>query len=182
MAQPYLSVTIMDGKGKTAVVRAYSKKLLDADFQHVTLPKTYEAMGDNILQDLEPVIDGQILDAEWRVPVALDFTPQTADPDSDVEEGAMFTFQTDGGFLTEMRIPTFKESLLVAGTDLVDTADSDVLDFVNTILDGPDGVAGVGEDRVDMTDNRGQDIHALVTAQEAFRRRTRRRHRIFVSE
>lgn len=179
MAQPYLTVTIQDGKGKSAVVRMYSETLDDADF---TAGARYESMADNILQDLEPTIDGQIVKAEWTIPVGLDFTPQVAAANCDVEEGALFTFQTDNGFPTEMRIPTFKESLLIAGTDLVDTANAAVLDFVNTILDGPDALPGVPEDRYDMTSNRGEDIHALVTAQESFSTRRRNRRRIFLAE
>lgn len=158
-------VTIRDGKGKTANVLLHSEVLDDTD---LTNGATYESMGDNLLQDLEPVIDGEIVEAHWLLPVGFDFTPQTADPDSDVEEGALFIWETADGYQTRTRIPTFKESMLVAGSRLVDLTIGAVQDFVNTMIDGPDALAGVPEDRFNMTTNRGEDITVLRAAYELF--------------
>lgn len=166
---PQFTVTIQDGKGRTAQMVLHSERLDPADFYAAGVEKNYEPMGDNLLQDLEPLIDGEIIGAGWYIPITLDFTPQTADPDCDVEEGATFVFKTAGGYKTRMRIPTFKESFLIAGTELVDTADSTVQDWVNTIIDGPDAVAGIAEDRINMTDSRGDDITELEEAYEKFR-------------
>lgn len=159
-------VGIEDGKGKRSTMKMYSEVLDGAD---LTAGKTYESMGDNLLQDLEPIIAGRIVFAHWILPVGFDFTPQTADPDSDVEEGATFLFETADGYSTRMRVPTFKESLLVAGTRVVDLAAGAVQDWVNTIIDGPDSIAGVGEDRINMTTNRGEDVTLLRAAYEVFK-------------
>jgi len=159
-------VTIRDGKGKKANVLLHSEVLDDAD---LVAGATYESMGDNLLQDLEPIIDGEIVEAHWLLPVGFDFTPQTADPDSDVEEGALFVWETVDGYQTRTRIPTFKESLLVAGSRLVDLTEGAVQDWVNTMIDGPDALAGVPEDRFNMTTNRGEDITVLRAAYELFK-------------
>ena len=168
MPSATLTVGIRDGKGKKATMTFRSEILDDSDLSG---GKTYESMADNILQDLRPVIDGEIMWANWTIPVGLDAEAiQTADPDCDVEEGALFQFETAEGFPVKVRIPTFKESLLIAGSSLVNLANGAVQDFINTIIDGPDSIAGVGEDRINMTDNRGADITKLRIAKEAFKR------------
>lgn len=161
-----LVIKIRDGIGRTSLVSLYSELLDDADFGNGA---RYESMADNILQDLEPIIDGEIVDAYWRIGVGFDFTPQTADADCDVHEGALFSFRTAGNFKVNVRIPTFKESLLSTGTNLVNLAAGAVQDFVNTIIDGPDAIPGVAEDRFNMTDYRGDDVDAVDTAYESFR-------------
>lgn len=162
---PRLTVVIRDAKGATSEFGLYSEKLDLADYENGA---TLEAMADNILQDLEPVIDGQIVEAYWKLPVDLDFTPQAPAANSDVEEGAKFIWKTERGFKVEARIPTFKESLFLSGTRFVNVASSAVQDFNNTIIDGPDALTGVEEDRFNMTDNRGEDITELDVAFESF--------------
>lgn len=160
------SVVIEDGKGKRATMKQFAEVLDGADY---AAGATYESMGDNLLQDLEPIIDGRIVSAQWIIPVGFDFTPQAADPNSDVEEGATFLWYTDDGYSTRTRVPTFKEALLVAGTRVVDLTAGAVQDWVNTVLDGPDALAGVPEDRFNMTTNRGEDITILRAAYEVFK-------------
>lgn len=166
MAAAELYVVIQDGKGKRGKFKLNSEILDGADLEDGA---TYESMGDNLLQDLEPVIDGQIISADWRLPVGFDFTPQTAAVDCDIEHSATFIWRTAGGYLTKFVVPTFKETLYIAGTKLVNAANAAVIDWVNTIIDGPDAMAGVPEDRFNMTDNRGDDIVALEKAYETFR-------------
>lgn len=159
-------VTVVDGKGKTSVMKRWAEVLDAADY---AAGKTYESMGDNLLQDLEPNIDGRLSNPHWIIPVGFDFTPQEADPDSDVEEGAMFLWETEDGYTTRGFIPTFKESLLIAGTELVDLAQAVVQDWVNTMIDGPDAMPGIPEDRINMTTNRGEDISLLRAAYGIFK-------------
>jgi hypothetical protein len=166
MATADFIVKIRDGVGRESLVSMHSELLDDADFSNGA---RYESMGDNILQDLEPIIDGQIVDAYWRIGLGFDFTPQVAAANCDVHEGALFSFRTEGNYKVNIRIPTFKESLLSTGTSLVNLAAGAVQDFVNTLIDGPDAVPGVGEDRFNMTDYRGDDIAAIDAAYEAFR-------------
>lgn len=160
-----LNIQIEDGKGKTANMKINSEVFDQADLE---ASKTYESWADNVLQDLRGNLKGAIRKAWWNIPVTLDFGPDTPDPDSDIEEGAHFIFLTAGGYTTKIRIPTFDEALLIAGSRLVDLAAPSVADFVNTIIDGADAIAGVLEDRMDATDKRGDDIVALKSAYEYF--------------
>src|SRR3989304_5736927 len=147
MAQPRLTTTIKDGKGATAVFGLHSETLDDADF---IAGARYESMADNILQDLEPCIDGQIVSSEWQIPVGLDFTPQTASATSDVEEKCEMTFISDNGFISKVLFPTFKEAFYVVGTKVVDLTIQAVIDLVMTLLTGPDAIPGGGEDKYDI--------------------------------
>lgn len=172
MAQPRLTTTITDGKGEPATFGLWVETLDDADF---TAGARYESIGDNLLQDLEPIIDGHIVEAGFNIPVGLDFTAQAAAANSDVEEKCEMTFISDNGFITRILIPTFKETLYIAGSKLVNLASQVVIDFIMTVLQGADAIPGVGEDRFDFTTNRGEDLHALIGAEEAFAGRRRRR-------
>lgn len=176
MAQPVLTTVIGDGKGEEASFSLYTETLDDAD---LTNGARYESIADNLLQDLQPIITGHIVNADWSIPVGLDFTPQEADPDSDVEEKVELTFISDNGFIKRVLIPTFNEALLVAGSKLVDLTIQAVIDFVMTVLQGADAIPGVGEDRFDFTTNRGEDLHSLIGAEEVFDgKRKRRKTRI----
>lgn len=169
---PYFLITIMDGKGQISTMKHYCERFDYNDYATGDATNTpwHESMLDNLLQDIEPIIDGEIIDAKFVWPVGFDFTPQTADPDSDVEEGAVFTWETVNGYKTTTRVPTFKESLMISGTADVDLTAGPVQDYVNTILDGPDAVPGINEDRFNITDNRGEDVVAIVSAGDAFRK------------
>lgn len=91
----------------------------------------------------------------------------TADANTDVEEGARFSFNTSGGFFSKFRIPTFLESLLLSGTKQVDLADEDVDAVVSGILDGVAVAAGGGA-TVTFVDTRDEDLVSLNFARESF--------------
>lgn len=104
-----------------------------------------------------------------RVGVVLDVSlpgglRTTPDLDSDVEEGGRFQFGTSGGFYTSMRIPTFDETLVSAGSDAIDTEDSDVAAFVNAMVAGLTTSGAVTQ----PSDTRGEDVVSLVSAKEQF--------------
>lgn len=85
---------------------------------------------------------------------------------SDVEEGARFSFNTAGGFVTKMRLPTFLESKLSPASKDVNLLDSAVAAFVNAM------VAGIAEanpaQTVTPSDGRQDDITSIRTARELF--------------
>lgn len=83
---------------------------------------------------------------------------------SDVEEGARFSFRTAVNSVTGFRIPTFDEALIVPGTKEVDVANEDVDDFVQRIIAGQT----VGLINVSPSDDREEDIVALDGARESF--------------
>lgn len=171
---PTIVFTVRDAKGADAVFTVHTERLDDSDF---TAGATYESMADNIMQDFFPLIDGRIVNAHVKIPISIDtgVVDQTGRPlaNSDVEEGAIFVFRTESGHPVRMRVPTFKESLFIPDTQDV-LIDGVVETFVDTIINGPDAIAGVGEDRFNVTDNRGSDIVQLEKARDSFTR-TRKR-------
>lgn len=90
--------------------------------------------------------------------------------DSDVEEKGAFGFVTDAGFPTSVNLPTFDETYLMAGTDVVDLTDADVIDFTEAMLLGI--TAGV---LVQPCDAHGDDIDLFSYGYERFRSSGRRR-------
>lgn len=121
---------------------------------------------------IDPLITGVItrigLAINIALPAGLAANPLST---SDVEEGGKFQFSTAGGYYTGLRIPTWMESLVSAGSDDINTLDADVAAFVAAMMSGIDlttatPVAGTGT--VTPTDGRGDDITALVNAKEQF--------------
>lgn len=86
----------------------------------------------------------------------------TAAATSDVEEGARFQFITNEGYDTSLRLPTFDESKIVAGTRLVNQADAAVIAFNLAMLTGIGGVV--------PTDTRGDDITGIAFEREDFQK------------
>jgi len=86
----------------------------------------------------------------------------TAAATSDVEEGARFQFITNGGYDTALRLPTFDEAKIVAGTRLVNQADAAVIAFNLAMLTGIGGVV--------PTDTRGDDITGIAFEREDFQK------------
>jgi hypothetical protein len=109
------------------------------------------------------IIKGQIVDIGVGIGLQVSGLPALPDPDSDVEEGARFSFRTVADFITGHRIPTFDESKIVSGTANVDTADTDVAAWVDHMIDGHTVLL----DNIQPTDERGSDINALEKAKEA---------------
>lgn len=171
---PTITFSFRDEKGAVAHWTCYVERLSAAD---ITAGRTYESIADNIMQDIFPLTTGLIVNAYVKVPVTIDTgvvnqdSPQRPLIGSDVEEGAAFTFVTENGFKTMFRIPTFAENRFVAGTQRVDLEDDQqVKDFVNTIINGGDSLAGAPEDRKNFTDSRGDDIIACTRAEDAFQK------------
>lgn len=121
---------------------------------------------------INPLISGVItrigLAISVALPAGLRSVPVST---SDVEEGGKFQFGTAGGYYTGMRIPTWLESLVSAGSDDINTVSSDVAAFVAAMLNGIDLTAAspiAGTGTITPTDGRGDDITALVNAKEQF--------------
>lgn len=77
--------------------------------------------------------------------------------------GANFTFALDGSDYTHsIRVPAVLESLIVPGSDAVDTADAAITALVTDIVDGVDPVY--------PSNQFGIDITALLGANRTFRR------------
>ena len=93
-----------------------------------------------------------------------------ASPDetSDVEEGARFQWRSQNGFYSGMRLPTFDETYIVAGSRDVDRAASPVAAFILAMLDGINLAGAGGSGKPNPCDKRGDDLWALEFAREQF--------------
>jgi hypothetical protein len=89
----------------------------------------------------------------------------TLGANSDVEEGAKFSWLTVGDFRASNRIPTFDEALIVAASKQVDVTDADVAQFVSYMTDG---FTATSTNVVLPVDYRNADINDLISALEDF--------------
>lgn len=131
---------------------------------------------DSAAVQLEPLIQnmitGRIRAMTLNIPVALPQPRPLADPASDVEEGALFLWETaDPRVVPRNRIATFDEALLVPGSRDVDLTNAAVIAWFTAISDG---LTTPGGD-VEFTDYRDQDILGLATAYELFQKSRKRR-------
>jgi len=122
---------------------------------------------------LAPMIDSLIKGRITRVGVCATLPlpgtlKGTADPTSDVEEGARFQFITANGYPTAMRLPTFDEQFIIAGTTEVDQTDANVSTFLQSMESGINTSGNGGAGVVEPCDKREDDIDALRFAREAF--------------
>ena len=151
-----LDIAIRDGKNKMAHVGAY--------LPTVTTVANIEAFLAAFVVPLDAMIDGVITGVTASLGFDLPTGIKTiSEADSDREEGALFVYDTAGGFSTRQRVPTFKEALFLSGTTQVETADLDVASFISFMVDGVPAVA-------DPCDYRGADVTAVASALEDFKR------------
>lgn len=160
MAAPhvFLVYSIKDAKGATSTTQLNFPVNVD-----IAVLQTFAQTTATMINSL---IKGKIIDAGIGLAVDLSGATirATPDPNSDVEEGARFNWRSLIGAPTNFRLPTFDEAFMLAGTQQVDTADTDVAAFIARILEGQTVVAT----NVSPSDDRGSDITALETARESF--------------
>lgn len=124
-------------------------------------------VSDWLLPIIDDMIDGKIVSASWNyVPALVGGLKADADVNSDVEEGALFMFQSLYPYKTRVRIPTFKESQMLESSKQVDVANTEVAAFIAAMVDGFDIVT------LDFNpaDARGEDVTALISAVDAFQK------------
>lgn len=160
MAAPhaFLTYSIQDAKGKVSTVKINFPANVD-------IGQLASFAGDTATM-INNIITGKILDAGIGLAVDLSgATIRTApDPDSDVEEGARFSWNSAVGAITNFRLPTFDEAKMVSGTRNVDLTDTDVDTFVDRIIAGKT----TGLVNASPSDDRGSDIEELASARENF--------------
>lgn len=118
-------------------------------------------------QFIDAVIKGLIVG--YGITLRLDLADiagikTAAAADSDVEEGARFSWATSVGGNTDFRLPTFDEAFLVPATKLVDTSDAAIIALMDRVIAG----RTLGVINVQPSDMYGNDITALASAVESF--------------
>jgi hypothetical protein len=79
---------------------------------------------------------------------------------SDVERKGSFTFRNSGGGASTIKIPSFKSSMVLDGSNAINTADTAVAALITALLDGP-----VGFDNGAATST-GLQYEALIDARK----------------
>jgi len=86
---------------------------------------------------------------------------------ADIAQKAYFAFNSAvTGFKKRLRIPTFDEAKVNAGTDSIDTVDAAVAAFTTAMTNGIVVTGGT----IQPSTERGQDLTSLSEAREVFRR------------
>jgi hypothetical protein len=119
---------------------------------------------------LNPLVNGHLAGAS--VTLEADITGlvnSAAAAISDVQEKAEFVFNSLGGYLKRITLPTFVETLLTSSGagKLVDVTNTDVAAFITAIESGFDDGA-VTPVEINPTTSHGEDITGLKTARQAW--------------
>ena len=120
-----------------------------------------------------PMILGRIVGASLRIRVNLTGAGLKTSPvaNTDVEEGAKFSWRSTVGAPTVFRVPTFLEQYGLSTGTAVDTNDADVNAFVQRILQGDTQ----GATTVRWSDSRGNNVSTLNYAEDSFKKSRKRR-------
>jgi hypothetical protein len=147
---------IKDGKGQTSMVTIPIPSTTDSgDIADFTT-----AMA-GLLDDL---IHGGIDSIGFSLPV--DWTAQIPDAASDVQEAARFSFRTVGNFIKKVVIPAIWENKFVAGSTLVNQAETNVAAWLTAMTGG----LSVNGHQVRPCNAHEEDIESLDVAVEAWGR------------
>lgn len=153
--------SIQDEKGRTSTT--------EFNVPTATSYDDVRIMAAQMAELIDPMINGAIIRIgivdTVDLPVALSAAPAAG---SDVEEGARFQFRTVNGFYSAMRLATFDESRIVAGSTAVDQTDGDAAAFITAMTDGIDLSGAGGSGVVQPCDKRNEDLTALEFAREQF--------------
>lgn len=153
-----LSVNFRDAKG----ARSSTQFNIDQGADSLAANATAASM----VSKIAPLIGGGIESAHLLVPVTGATYTNLPTATSDVEEGARFIMRTVGGYSTQARIPTFLESKMVSGSNIVNVADPDVAAFL--LL----WTVGLPANST-FVDSRNDAVESLASAREAFQRSRR---------
>lgn len=152
-------ISITDEKAKTSTTQA--------NVPAATTAADAELFAQQLALLIDPLITGAItrVGISKSVPLPGGLTAAAA-ANSDVEEGARFQFRTVNGFYSAMRLATFDEANIQAGSRAVDLTAAAA--FTTAMVDGIDitGVGGSGT--IQPCDQRDEDLTALEFAREQF--------------
>jgi len=160
-----LSINIADRKNQTSNMSVH---MVDG----LTLAD-YDSAAAQMEAVIQPLITGIITSMNIIVPVALPQPRPLPTAGSDVEEGALFIWNTDvAGVTSRNRIPTFNENFVDVDNRNIDITQPIVLAFVDAVSVGLTVPGGT----LTFEDYRGADITGAKEAYELFQRsRARRR-------
>ena len=153
MAVWTIGYTFLDSEGKKAVTHFYLPGTLTA----VHVQEFIDAQAPLIDAVTDCKLTGATATLVATLPGGLKADPA---PNTDVEEGARFGWQTDTLFLAGNRIAGFKESLMTG--EIVNQGQAAVISFRNSVTAGLTTASGLAA----PVDSHGDDIVNLVSARD----------------
>lgn len=161
-----LSITVQDG-----ILPKPHKSTVQINFTGAAVATwnatQLQAVADATLPIVDDLITGKIVGAGWTfTPTIVSGLRAEADENSDVEEGALFIFQSVYPYKTRVRIPTFNETFMLPASKQVDLTATEVIAFTDLMVDGLI-ISLVG---FDPSDSRAVAITSLVSAVDAFQK------------
>lgn len=125
----------------------------------------FRAAAQAVIGDM---INGRMTDAGIRLNVANPLGAVNAAIGADIQEKAYFAFESVGGFLKSLTIPTILEDLFIDGSKFLDESDADVGAFLTMMIDGIDVSGFGGTGTVQPSTLHGEDLTLLRVAREAW--------------
>lgn len=169
MPKPYqVKYTIRDRKNKISTMTVYLQLfnvVNDVENDVNDVENAIVLIG----QYIDAMINGAIVNVSYTRNVPITGIKTTATSTADVEEKGVFVFSNS---IQNQRItiPTFKDSLVIDGSDRIDTTNTDVSTFIFGMTDGSATIL----ETVVPTDNRDLALSGFVEAFESFRRSSKR--------
>lgn len=157
------SLTILDASGRRGVLQ-FHIRTEDTILEAADDPAAY---CQQFAQQLDPFIDGQIVDIRCTLAVPLPGGLKAAPlPVADLEDGISTAWRTVNNAAVRIRIPTWSEAFLLPDGQVKSTPE--VLDFFR-LINLPEEAAA--DWAIGPSDNRGSDIRFFVSAGQRFRSR-----------
>lgn len=113
----------------------------------------YATYANDLANVIDDIVIGQVKPrANMTIPVDISaLTGNTLDPTSDVEQIAAFQFLSADGEPVDVNIPGLLGADVVAGTDGLNTADTQIATFITLMEDGDGTIAPCAVNESDIT-------------------------------
>lgn len=154
-------ITISDAKGMKSTATFH--------IPIATIPQDALDYADALVALYDPMTVAQIVSAGVTLNADISGVGAGA-PQADAQEKGEYVFRSLNNFPFRVAISGFDENLVVANSQQLDTADLDMLAFIDGLITG---VAVPSTAVIQATDSRGEDLLSLESALERFRRRPR---------
>lgn len=124
---PYISVTIEDSTGRQSTFQVHTQSSGGVD--------EFRGLARAVAKEVDDIIDGFIVNVAATIPFSFanDFinAPRTSvNAECDVEKIGVFLFEDQFGRSTRVSIPTIRDSVVNDSTNLIDTSNANVGNFI----------------------------------------------------
>lgn len=127
---PYISVTIQDSTNRQSTFQVHTQSTNGVD--------EFRGLARAVVKEVDDIIDGFVVAVGAYIPFtfANDFVnaPRTSvNAECDVEKIGRFIFEDQYGRKTQVSIPTIRDSVVDDVTNLIDTSNAQVNNFITAM-------------------------------------------------